>query len=1162
MDYKNKPFQIRDYVEFDRNGRANCPCCGKGRRKTDKSLSLVPHTEFGYKCFRGCTPADIREALGVPASNQNVFSYSPNFTKRTFVEPSLPPKDYSVDEEYVNRASKRLLEADNSNARKAREWLLNRGITMEEITRLRLGLGVREIIPDENQPHNKETYGAICIFIPIPEKPGRFYVKKRVAPWLSESERPEYLGKWSQFGVPATIWFTYLPEKAIATWMCEGEWDAILLAQLLRQTGVLNVAVACSTAGCGSVPKEKELARLQGDVLIFYDRNDAPKKDGTRAGDEGAKKLALALQPRGRIAQVPMPMNCALKGWDVSDAINAGFDFDDFLVASQRAVSITVQGQQEEKEKMNATATESLNYHDLGIDYLLEQINDLLQKGLPESELVACLPVLAKISQFTENTVSKIYHLREKEIEIQEAREDTARMIAAVQNAKSATIVLNSVLPPSLAQPLNQYASWLNVKPETLLLTLLTTVSALHNSQTIAIVNQDWNFKVTPNLYGAIVAPPSQKKSPIVNTIASEPLKVLENKARRAYQEQVKDYEELIQKYESLEQQERVEQFPAGKPQAPPSRRKVYSFTKTTGEGLREQVKAYPEQGLLAIPDELAGLLKSLNVYRNGRGSDEEDLLSYYDGAGERVLRASGLAGDFDNLLLGILGTIQPEVLKEFLGNCQDNNGRWSRFMFVNQPLSASKMSADGGSFDLTPMLADLYEKVSQLPPLEYRPTNEAFEYYTQVYNELEQRRIIDPNSAMSAVWGKAEGRIGKIAVNLHVIHQLMAGRTPDIFIPKERYVEATQITLFFIQQIFSLYKEFGEAGSLPSNLTKVIELSNKKGFVSARDVMQRIDSKSRPKAADVRSWFRELEAMGYGETSGEGRSLRFRYIESGEVEGKSTNSSTGGMIDWSSFQPNVEFVGEAGVFLHSDKVNPGKNNQQMSIPQQNRREIFPPNMVNELNGGQVKDSAQAIAQNSSTTSTSPTMPNNQVMTRDVAVDSDVDNNSTSENVNNSASTFVVGDVSLKVNDGLGEVDLTEDIWATDEVNSEFSRGDEPNEFNFYQESESVNHSPTVDSNGKGERVEVVESNFNSNLTPLQEYLLISHLESCDRIESLHSLVKQYPSSILKSVYNSLNQAKQEQILTLIHEGGNYLASKGVLLSDFIAYFRPGGWDK
>ena len=767
--------------------------------------------------------------------------------------------------------------------------------------------------------------------------------------------------------------------------------------------------------------------------------------------------------------------------------------------------------------------------------------------------------MLAKISQFTENNVNKIYHLQEQEIDIKEAREDTARMIAAVQHAKSAQIRLNSVLPLSLAQPLNQYAQWLNVKAETLLLTLLTTVSALHNSQTIGIVNRDWNFKVKPNLYGAIVAPPSQKKSPIVNTIADEPLKVLEKKARRAYKQQLKDYQQLIQMYESLDQQERLEQFPEGQPPAPPDRRKVYSFTKTTGEGLREQVKAYPDQGLLAIPDELAGLLKSLNVYRNGRGSDEEDLLSYYDGAGERVLRASGLAGDFDTLLLGILGTIQPEVLKEFLGNCQDHNGRWSRFMFVNQPLSASKMSADGGSFDLTPMLAELYEKVSQLPPQEYRPTNEAFAYYTQVYNELEQRRIIDPNSAMSAVWGKAEGRIGKVALNLHVIHELMAGRIPDLFIPRERYLEATQITLFFIQQIFSLYKEFGEAGSLPSNLTKVIELSKKKGVVSARDVMQRIDSKSRPKAVDVRSWFRELEAMGYGETSGEGRSLRFRYLESGEVVPKSTNSSTDEMIDWSSFQPNVEFVGEAGVFLHSDKYNRWLKNQESSIRQPNPPEIVSPHLVEKIKGGQVKDSATVISQHPSTISTSTTIAHNQVITKDVAVDYDVDNNSTADLVNERASTFVVDDVNLKVNDGIGEVDLAEDIWGTDEVNSESSQPDEANQFNGDLETESVNHAPTVERNGNGKRVELVESNFNSNRTPLQEYQLISELENCDKIETLHLLVQQYPSSIVKSGYNSLNQAKQEQLLSLIHNGSPYLTSKGVLRSDFLAHFRLGG---
>ena len=1229
----NKPFQIRDYVEFDQNGRANCPCCGKGRRKTDKSLSLVPNTEFGYKCFRGCTPAEIREELGVPAPKQNVFGYSPNLNqptpvKPTPIKPSLPTKDYSVDEDYVNRASSRLLEANNSNAKKARQWLLNRGISTDSIRRLKLGLGLREIIPDENQPHLKETYGAICLFIPIPHKPGRFYVKKRVAPWLSESQRPPYLGKWSQFGVPATIWFTYLPENPIATWMCEGEWDAIVLAQLLQQRKILNVAVACSTAGCGSVPKQTELARLPGDVVIFYDRNDAPKKDGTRAGDEGAKKLALALDSRGKIAQVPMAKDCQIKGWDVSDAINGGFDFDDFLIASKKATSLSSSekdsltqnsktfnhsslGQNKEQKTMNTTATESINYQEFGIGYLLKHINDLLEKGLPEIELTACLPILAKITQFAEKNVSKIYSLKEKEIEISEEREDTARMVSAVQYAKSANIMMNNVLPSSVAQPFNQYAQWLNVKPEALFLAYLITMSSLHNPQTTTVVNQDWNFEVKPNLYGAIVAPPSQKKSPIINTISREPLKVLERKARQAYKQQVKEYEELIQKYESLDTEERESQFPEGKPKAPPNRRKVYSFTKTTSEGLREQVKAYPEQGLLAIPDELAGLLKSMNVYRNGRGSDEEDLLSYYDGAGERVLRASGLAGDFDNLLLGILGTIQPEVLKGFFGNCQDDNGRWSRFMFVNQPLTASKMSSDGGSFDLIPMLADIYEKVTQLPAQKYHPTKEAFEYYTQVYNELEQRRIIDPNPAMSAVWGKAEGRIAKIATNLHITYELMAGRTPDIFIPKERYVEATEYTLFSVQQTFSLYKEFGEAGSLPSNLTKVIELSKKKGFVSARDVMQRIDSKSRPKAADVRGWFQELKAMGYGETSGEGRSLKFRYIESGEVDSKSTNSSTDEIIDLSSFQPNVEFVGEAGVFLHPEKIN----HQKMLIRKQHQRETASSNMVDQLFGGQLKNSEGVISQNRSTISTSPTMAPNQVMTKDVAVDDPVDNNSTLSNVDDSGSTFIVSDANVNLNQDLVEVDLTvdltKDIWlTTDDLNSLFSQADEMNKFNLSVEGESVNLSSTVNSNGNEETLDQVESNLNLeveqvnsgeilrgetdkfsstfledeelttddnpyfqlittnsnrtplseyNLSPLEEYSLISQLENCDKIETLHSFVKQYPHSIVKSIYNLLNQAKQQSITTLIDEGANYLTNKGVSLSHFKMLFSNDG---
>ena len=109
--------------------------------------------------------------------------------------------------------------------RTLRAWLLDRGITLEDMQLLNIGLGERLIIPNENKPNEKETYGAICIFIPIPDNKERFYVKKRFAPWLKDDQRSDYVGKWSQFGVPSTIWFTYLPEEAKETWFCEGEWD-------------------------------------------------------------------------------------------------------------------------------------------------------------------------------------------------------------------------------------------------------------------------------------------------------------------------------------------------------------------------------------------------------------------------------------------------------------------------------------------------------------------------------------------------------------------------------------------------------------------------------------------------------------------------------------------------------------------------------------------------------------------------------------------------------------------------------------------------------------------------------------------------------------------------------------------------------------------------
>ncbi|MEO0854462.1 MAG: AAA family ATPase, partial [Cyanobacteria bacterium J06648_11] len=130
---------------------------------------------------------------------------------------------------------------------------------------------------------------------------------------------------------------THQPAEATQTYLCEGEWDAISLGWQLRYQS--DIAVACFTCGCNAVPSPEVLARLPGQVTVFYDRDDKPLKNGTVPGEAGAQKVAQALGTRARIALVPQrPEHAQARGWDVSDALAAGFTMADFAEAAECAV--------------------------------------------------------------------------------------------------------------------------------------------------------------------------------------------------------------------------------------------------------------------------------------------------------------------------------------------------------------------------------------------------------------------------------------------------------------------------------------------------------------------------------------------------------------------------------------------------------------------------------------------------------------------------------------------------------------------------------------------------------------------------------------------------------------------------------------------------------
>jgi hypothetical protein len=348
--YKGKPttmFKITDHIEFDPKGRAICPFCFS-EGKTGKNLSLIPNTDGAYKCHRGCSTESIRSALNQPKDQQ---------IPAALAKPPVPAQNVLVPLAKVTEGHQQLLKS-----KEPLQWLLERKFTREQIEHYQLGLA-RCKCGNTHLP-------SISIPIPSSTDDGTYYQKKRVAPWLPEPEQPAGYKKWSQYGIPAVVWFTHQPENPEQTWIVAGEWDAMALGWAVR--GRTDVAVCTFTAGEGNIPKAKaELEKLKGTLITFYDLDDA--------GTQGAAKVQATFPDRCSIATVPAPQD-AKAGWDVSDSLNAHYQLSDFFKAADSAKAFNP------PQKHNPLRERLITHRQL-IDRAANYVDFLVPDLLTEDEL-------------------------------------------------------------------------------------------------------------------------------------------------------------------------------------------------------------------------------------------------------------------------------------------------------------------------------------------------------------------------------------------------------------------------------------------------------------------------------------------------------------------------------------------------------------------------------------------------------------------------------------------------------------------------------------------------------------------------------------------------------------------------------------------------------
>jgi len=645
----------------------------------------------------------------------------------------------------------------------------------------------------------------------------------------------------------------------------------------------LGLAATCNIGGSEKW-RSSDTSDLQGaKVVIVPDRDEPGIKHAEVLHQEFPDALWLYPYPNSK-AWENLPKS---KGLDIADWID-----QHQITADDIKVAIGEKKVFEAPPQTVAKVVSHPKFEAPSLSDLASKIDQLLEADLRKSQLQIQISELAQIYRLTAAEVWKIYRTREQEQDQESSQEDTAAEVARLLSAQKAQIELSEILPPGLAAPIEKLATKLNLKTECYLAALLTQVSSLFKVGSEVLLRRDTDYRCTPNYFLGIVGESSQKKSPIMRAMIDRPMQSLREKARQEYQKACEIYEQELAAYKSNKKKS------ANDEQGPPPRQprqKLYSFSKATNEGILYQVAEHPDQALMYRCDELAGLFKSANQYRGGKGSDEEDLLEFWNGTGSTVLRASGATADLDGLLLSVFGTIQPEVLATLLKDCSDANGKFARFDFVFQPVAASKLpEEDSGGFDITPMLSALYTKIDSLPALKMELSPDAKRLFTVFYNAMEERREKEPKQGIRAMVGKMAEKVGKMAAIIHSLTCAFNGVEVSSSIPKTAVEAAIKFVKFSSDQIANLYAEFSDRTALAPSLAKIVLLAERKGgSVSVRDISLAFDSKHRPNGQQIREWLQELVNLKYGEVTSTGRKITFTISPRSTVSTLTSNQDT-----------------------------------------------------------------------------------------------------------------------------------------------------------------------------------------------------------------------------------------------------------------------------
>jgi len=379
------------------------------------------------------------------------------------------------------------------------------------------------------------------------------------------------------------------------------------------------------------------------------------------------------------------------------------------------------------------------------------------------------------------------------------------------------------VFPKFIQNFINELNATLNYSRDFLSVACMFSIATVNGNKYKLKVKNGWTAS-TVFWFAAVGDPGTMKSHPIETMI--KPLKLIDKDSKVIYDAEIKIFDANEQK--------------GSKPKF-----KQMIVSDYTLEALH-LIHSINRRGIGLFKDELVGFLNDMNKYR--KGSDEQFWLESFNNNSYISNRVSRDPIMIDDLMINILGGIQPAVLskvvKEFAGN-----GLIDRFLFTTNETEIYPVNEK----DINQEFIDMWQRsikslndhnnyIDSESTITLKLSQDAFDLFIKIDTDLcELQKSDDETHGMKNYISKIKTYVPRFALLMYVFDMLFSGG--DFEVNVDQMVRAKKIVDYFIgsaKYVFNEADNRQEIESVTSKMngqTKVEKIINlhQKGFKNSQ---------------------------------------------------------------------------------------------------------------------------------------------------------------------------------------------------------------------------------------------------------------------------------------------------------------------------------------